>query len=95
MVAMLQHFNVYSHPGILIVLLLFFVVFFLNMYRLVPIGIPLTTIPTNTLRVRFIIWAGGYIFCLLNNYKNCVAHFLPVRTPGALQIFLVWIEVLS
>lgn len=90
-----SHYSSYYYPRVVIVLIFFIVVLFLNLYGLVPMSFSYTSIPSVTLGFGFMLWMGGYIYCLYNNYEHCVAHFLPLGTPQVLQIVLVWIEFLS
>nr|YP_003331103.1 ATP synthase F0 subunit 6 [Herdmania momus]CAX65565.1 ATP synthase F0 subunit 6 [Herdmania momus] len=90
-----SHYSNSTYPGLLLVLYLFFSVLFLNMYGLVPMSFSVTSLPMVTLGFGFVFWGGGYLYCLFNNYENFVAHFLPLGTPQALQVVLVWIELLS
>ncbi len=91
----LYHFYNSFFPRAWLMLFLFFSILLINVYRLVPGTFSLSSLPLITLRIRVIMWRGGYLYCLTVNFSRCVRHFLPQRAPIALSILLVWIEILS
>lgn len=89
------HFYKNFFPGSWFMLILFFFIILINVFRLVPGTFSLSSLPLMTLRIRLIRWGRRYIYCVYNNYDRCISHFLPQRAPMGLSILLVWIEILS
>nr|YP_010845472.1 ATP synthase F0 subunit 6 [Pyura mirabilis]UPP55922.1 ATP synthase F0 subunit 6 [Pyura mirabilis] len=83
------------YPGLILICLMMCFIFFLNVFGLVPLSFSYSSLPAMTLGFGVVFWLGGYIYCLVVNFSNCVAHFLPTGAPKALYVPLVWIEILS
>jgi len=89
------HFSKFIFSSLHFIVLIFFLILFFNVYRLVPGVFPVTSMPSITLIFAFLFWGRRYFVCLLLNFKSCLAHFLPRRAPMYLRVVLVWIEFLS
>nr|YP_009029835.1 ATP synthase F0 subunit 6 [Botrylloides giganteus]CCO25729.1 ATPase subunit 6 [Botrylloides giganteus]CDM98957.1 ATPase subunit 6 [Botrylloides giganteus] len=89
------HFYGSFYPGSWGMVVLFFLILFMNVFGLVPGTFSLSSLPLMSLGMGVLMWGGGYLYCLFNNYRGCVSHFLPQGSPMVLGIFLVWIEILS
>lgn len=68
---------------------LFYFILCLNLVGLVPGGFSVSALISITLRVAFMFWLSNYLVTFFLNPKFNVAHFLPVRTPRFLVVFLV------
>ena len=75
------HFFNKLFPGVWNLVIFFLLVIFFNTFGLFPRSFSITSLPVLTLRIRLILWGRGYIICLINNFKACVGHFLPQRSP--------------
>nr|YP_008083004.1 ATP synthase F0 subunit 6 [Botrylloides nigrum]CCO25783.1 ATPase subunit 6 [Botrylloides nigrum] len=89
------HFYSFFFPGSWFMMMLFFFVMMMNVFGLVPGTFSFSSLPLVTLGMGVVMWGGGYIYCLFNNYEGCVSHFLPQGSPMVLGVLLVWIEILS
>nr|QNO34169.1 ATP synthase F0 subunit 6 [Halocynthia hilgendorfi ssp. n. KRK-2020] len=85
--------NVY--PGVGVFIYLLFVLVFLNLMGLIPMGVSVTSMPAVTLSFGFGLWGSGYLYCFRHKIVESIAHFLPMGAPMGMGIFLVWIEVIS
>lgn len=83
------------YTRLVFMLAIFFIVFICNLLRLVPRVFPISSLPFFTMRIAFVLWGGGYIYCIKHNMLGCVSHMLPLGAPIVLSVFLVWVEVLS
>lgn len=91
----LYHFFNLIYPRIWLIIILFFLIFIINFFRLVPRVFSLSSLPLITLRIRILIFSRGYLFSINKEYYNCISHFLPQRSPIFLSSLLVWIEIIS
>lgn len=89
------HFYSFFFPRSWVIVVLFFFVIFINVFRLIPGSFSLSSLPLITLGMGIVRWRRRYIYCLYSNYNRCISHFLPQRSPIVLSVLLVWIEILS
>nr|YP_008082963.1 ATP synthase F0 subunit 6 [Polycarpa mytiligera]CCO25742.1 ATPase subunit 6 [Polycarpa mytiligera] len=89
------HFYSLVYPGVWIMLVLFVFILMMNVFGLVPGTFSMSSLPLMTLGMGLLMWGGGYLYCIINNYSGCVSHFLPQGAPMLLSVVLVWIEIIS
>lgn len=74
---------------------LFMFIFFNNFLSLFPFIFSTRRHFCFTLRLAFPFWFGFIIYSIISNFKEFLAHLVPVGTPYALIAFMVVIEVVS
>lgn len=94
-VSLYYHFYSVFYPRRLIIVNLFLFIVFINVYGLIPRCFSISSLPLISLRARLIMWIGGFLYVFYLNTENVIGHFLPIRSPMVLSVFLVWIEIIS
>ncbi|YP_006341026.1 ATP synthase F0 subunit 6 (mitochondrion) [Ciona intestinalis B CG-2006] len=73
----------------------FFVILFMNLLGMMPFGFSVSSLLVVTFSFSVMLWISTIIRGYSNNFKYNIAHLLPLGTPYALVLMLVWIEIMS
>nr|UDF84399.1 ATP synthase subunit 6 [Phyllodiaptomus tunguidus] len=83
-------------PGVsMIFLSFFFFIIFSNFLGLFPYVFTASSHLVFTLALSLPIWLGTMIWSIFFQFKNIMAHLVPLGTPGALMPVMVLIETVS
>ncbi len=74
---------------------LFIIIFFINTFRLIPYTFSANSHLSVSLFFALPIWFGPQLFSWILNFKNTLAHLVPIGTPLILIPLLVFIELIS
>nr|BBU67670.1 ATP synthase F0 subunit 6 [Polistes riparius] len=86
-----------KHKLILIInlLTLFNMILFMNFLGMFPYIFTPSSHLSITLPLSLTLWLSIMIFNWFKKTKKCLAHLVPLNTPSALMIFMVFIETIS
>ena len=83
-----------NSPGISFYLLTtFFLIAFINLFRLFPYIFRATAHPVFAISIILPLWLGQYLYSWANHPKIILAHLVPVGTPPLLVPIIVLIEL--